>query len=63
MIYRWKGMDVYFLLLLWNDVLMSVERGMVNRVTKDQTWKTVEMPYFSGHFGDTKTNPNDYEIL
>ena len=42
---------------------MSVERVMVNRVTKGQTWKTTEMPYFSGHFGDIKTNPNSHEIL
>ena len=42
---------------------MSVEKVMVNRVTKGQTWKIVEMPCFSGHFGDFKTNPNSHEIL
>ena len=42
---------------------MYVERVMVNRVTKGQTCKTTEMPHFSGHFGDIKTNPNGHEIL
>ena len=52
-----------FYSILWNDVLITVERVMVNKVTKGQTWKTVEMLRFSGHFGDIKTNPNGHEIL
>ena len=62
-IYRWKGMDVYFLLFLWNEVLMSVEKVMVIRVIKGHIWKTTEMPCFSGQFRDIKTNPNSHEIL
>ena len=63
MIYSWKGMDIYFLLQLWNDISMSVENVMVNGVTKGQKWTTTELPCFCGHFGDFKTNPNSHEIL
>ena len=48
---------------LWNDILMSVEKVMVNWVTNGQIRITAEMPCFSGHFGDFKTNPNGHEIL
>ena len=42
---------------------MSVEKVMVNGVTKGQKRTTTELPCFGGHFGDFKTNPNDHEIL
>ena len=42
---------------------MSVENVMVIRVTKGQIRMTAVMPYFSGHFGDFKTNPNGHKIL
>ena len=48
---------------LWNDISMSVEKVMVNEVTKGQKRTTTELPYFGGHFGDFKTNPNGHEIL
>ena len=35
-IYRWKGMEVYFLLKFMEYILMFVEKVMVNRVTKGQ---------------------------
>ena len=42
---------------------MSVENFMVNGVTKGQKRTTTELPYFGGHFGDFKTNPNGHKIL
>ena len=42
---------------------MSVEKVMVNGVTKGQKRTTTALPYFGGHLGDIKTNPNGHEIL
>ena len=52
-----------FYLNFWNDISISVENIMVNRVTKGQKRTTTELPCFGCKFGDFKTNPNGYEIL
>ena len=52
-----------FYSFLWNDILMFVDKDMVNGVTKSQKQIRTELPCFGCKFGDCKFNPNGHEIL
>jgi len=62
-IYRWKGMDVYFLLVFieWHFNICAKSYGQRSDQRSETT--TAELPCFGCNFGDFKTNPNGHEIL